>query len=144
MNMTLSHSNYPGSTKFAIATNRNGVTTESFDWWNIRTYVMGLRKEKWTWSWRKGLTKSYTNLTNAQMQKIANYAERFYGVPYCLDATFAIAKLVAPKKFTCTTLLWYSIKKTHGIDVSAWWNPLLVTPSDIYNSSNTYVITELR
>ena len=128
----------PQDTRFVLAADINGVNYETLDWWNIRSYIMGLRRTTWKWSWRRGLYKEYNNLSQGDMERCLDYATRFLGTPYCADASFVIAKWVAPRKFVCSTLLWYAIKQIHGIDVSAWWNPTMVSPGDIYNSEYTY------
>lgn len=140
LNMRLTRSNYPGNTRFVHAATINGTEKERIDWWYNKSYVMGLYKIKYTWF---GLKREYIKLPFWEMRRHVWEAERYLGRPYCKDISFAFAKLVCPYKFICTTYLWHCVKNVHGIDVSSWWNLFLITPSDIYNSSHTYVKGEI-
>ena len=93
--------NNPQDTRFVLAADINGVNYETLDWWNITSYIMGLRRAIWKWAWRRGLYKEYTNLSQGDMERCLDYAARFLGTPYCADASFVIAKWVAARKFVC-------------------------------------------
>lgn len=141
LNMTLTHSQYPGNTRFAYAATVNGTEKERIDWWYTKSYIMGLYKIKYRFG---GLKREYIRLQERDMEKILWEAERYLGRPYCKDISFIVARLMAPQKFICTTYLWYCVYRAHKIDVSSWWNAFLITPSDIYNSSHTYVKGEIK
>lgn len=107
--------------------------------WDTPHYVMGIQKVKWVWKWRgfrSGLYRVTTPVSNPGA--LADWAAKYRGHGYVKGYEFATAKWAAPKRFTCTTLVWWCAKKAYGINVSSWYSPL-VTPSGLYTDDCTYV-----
>lgn len=107
--------------------------------WDTPHYVMGVQKVKWVWKWKwfkSGLYKQTKPVSNPGA--LADWAAKYRGHEYVRWYEFPTAKWAAPKRFTCTTLVWWCAKKAYGINVSSWYSPL-VTPSGLYTDDCTYV-----
>ena len=107
--------------------------------WDTPHYVMGIQKVKYVWKWRwfkSGLYKVTTPVSNPDA--LANWANKYRGHEYVKWYEFATAKWAAPKRFTCTTLVWWCAKKAYGVNVSSWYSPL-VTPSGLFTDNCTYI-----
>lgn len=101
-------------------------------------------KTCWVWRWRgfrSGLYREVTRMANTDA--LADEARHHLGKEYVKWYEFATAKWAAPRRFTCTTLVWWCSKKAYGVNVSNWYSPL-VTPSGLFTDSNTYLIREVR
>ena len=123
---------------------KSGVEEESISLWNTPHYIMGIQKVKWVWRWRgfrSGLYKETYPVSNPGA--LADWAARYKGLEYVKWYEFMTAKWFAPKRFTCTTLVWWCAKKAYGINVSGWYTPL-VTPSGLLLDSSTYVRHEIK
>lgn len=117
----------------------DGVIRQTVANWNRRHYVLGLQnvKRKWTWNGVWGhLEPITTPVSNPEL--LATEAELHIGKNYVTALEFPVAKLVAPSRFTCTSLVWHCAKVRYGIDISNWISPL-VSPSAIYTNSHTYI-----
>ena len=117
----------------------NGVQGLNIATWDTPHYVMGIQKVKYVWKWRgfkSGLYKVTTPVSNPDA--LANWANKYLGHEYVKWYEFATAKWFAPKRFTCTTLVWWCAKKAYGVNVSSWYSPL-VTPSGLFTDNCTYI-----
>lgn len=117
----------------------NGVQGLNIASWDTPHYVMGIQKVKYVWRWRgfkSGLYKETTPVSNPEA--LANWANKYRGHEYVKWYEFATAKWAAPKRFTCTTLVWWCAKKAYGVNVSSWYSPL-VTPSGLFTDNCTYI-----
>lgn len=125
--------------ELAIGAQGKGVVTENINYWTCKSYIMGVQRVTWRikWNWFRSTTyKEVTRVSNPGA--LADYALRYKGRKYVNWYEFAVAKWVAPTRFICTTLVWYSAKQAYGIDVSDWYSPI-VTPSGLVTNENTYV-----
>ena len=116
-----------------------GVQELTMNSWDTPHYVMGIQKVKYVWKWRgfrSGLYKVTTPVSNPDA--LANWAKKYLGHKYVKWNEFATAKWAAPKRFTCTTLVWWCAKKAYGVNVSSWYSPL-VTPSGLFTDNCTYM-----
>lgn len=117
----------------------DGVIRQTVNNWNRKHYVLGLQnvKRKWTWRGFWGhLETIATPVSNPEL--LANEAELQIGKDYVTALEFPVAKMVAPYRFTCTSLVWHCAKVRYGVDISNWISPL-VSPSAIYTNSHTYI-----
>lgn len=122
----------------------NGVEELKIENWDTPHYIMGIQKTCWVWRWRgfrSGLYREVTRMTNTNA--LADEARHHLGKEYVKWYEFATAKWAAPRRFTCTTLVWWCSKKAYGVNVSSWYSPL-VTPSGLFTDCNTYLIREVR
>lgn len=104
--------------------------------WDVPHYILGIQKVKWVWRWRgfrSGLYKTVTPVSNPYA--LSDWAMKYKGRSYIKKTEHPISKWIAPKRFTCTTLVWWCAKQAYGINVSSWYLPL-VTPSDIFLDSS--------
>lgn len=118
---------------------KGGVQELTMESWDTPHYVMGIQKVKYVWKWRwfkSGLYKVTTPVSNPDA--LANWANKYLGHEYVKWDEFATAKWFAPKRFTCTTLVWWCAKKAYGVNVSSWYSPL-VTPSGLFTDNCTYI-----
>lgn len=106
----------------------SGVSLNSLLNWRYESYVLGINKDKWKWSWKKGLHRVYTPVSNAS--KLADKAEKYKGCKYVEWYEFLTPKWVAPKRFTCTTLVWWCAKEVYDVKISPWYTAM-VTPSAV-------------
>lgn len=123
---------------------KSGVTKEMPYVWASPHYVLGLQHHRlrWKWAWFKSrFYHEYAPLS--EVSGAAQMAETRLGKSYVKFYMFTRAKWFAPNYFTCTTLVWWSVKHSYGINVSRPWLSL-VTPSDIYMSRNTYIRATLN
>lgn len=131
--------NDSGSKEFAIGAQTSGVVNENIHYWSYKSYIMGIQNVRWRikWNWFKTTTyKEITPVSNPAA--LAAYAARFKGKSYVKAYEFLIAKWMAPTRFICTTLIWYSADKVYGIDISEWYKTV-VSPSGLLRSENTYI-----
>ncbi len=118
---------------------KEGVRRLTISEWDTPHYVMGVQKVKWVWKWKwfkSGLYKETKPVSNPGA--LADWANKYVGRRYVYAHEFFTAKWAAPKRFTCTTLVWWCAKKAYGINVSGWYSPL-VTPSGLLTDDETYV-----
>ncbi|MDD7438011.1 MAG: hypothetical protein PUK66_04125 [Bacteroidales bacterium] len=116
-----------------------GVREKKVINWDVPHYILGIQKVKWVWRWRgfrSGLYKEVTPVSNPYV--LADWAKKYIGHEYIKRIEHPIAKWIAPKRFTCTTLVWWCAKKAYDVNVSSWYSPL-VTPSDIFLDSSIYI-----
>jgi len=86
------------------------------------------------WSWKR---VSY-DIDNVDA---VEEASKYIGTPYCNPAVVFLSKWAAPKSFICTSLAWYCVKETSGINISDWWDPS-VFPRDLFFSENLRIIDD--
>ena len=79
-------------------------------------------------NWKKGLHRVYTPVSN--VSKLADKAEKYKGCKYVEWYEFLTPKWVAPKRFTCTTLVWWCAKEVYDVKISPWYTAM-VTPSAV-------------
>jgi lipoprotein len=115
---------------------KEGVCYKRISDWEIAHYVLGVQKVKYKWSWSE--FKLEKTASRVDPGALADWAERYYGHEYVEWYEFATAKLAAPERFTCTSLVWWCAKKAYGINVSDWYSPL-VTPDGLYTDESTYI-----
>lgn len=117
----------------------NGVTYKTINTWRHPHYLLGLGKIKYVVRYIgifPRLTAVFTSVSNPQ--QLADFACTQYGHQYVRWYEFLTSKWAAPTRYTCTTLVWWAAKQKYGLNLSSWLSPL-VTPSDIYLSSNTII-----
>lgn len=119
----------------------SGVSLNSLLNWRYESYVLGINKDKWKWSWKKGLHRVYTPVSNAS--KLADKAEKYKGCKYVEWYEFLTPKWVAPKRFTCTTLVWWCAKEVYDVKISPWYTAM-VTPSAVLTDEHTYIKINLK
>lgn len=117
----------------------NGVQRKKVDSWTLKHYVLGFRHVYHRWQWH-GLWGSYQRTYEYvnDPSSLASFAEAQIGKQYVTWSEFLVAKTVVPLRYTCTTLVWEGLIASFGVDISKSWS-LLITPSAIYSSPNTYV-----
>ena len=120
---------------------KEGVCYKRIADWEIAHYVLGVQKVKYKWSWSEFKLEKIASRVDPS--SLADWAERYYGHEYVEWYEFATAKLAAPERFTCTTLVWWCAKKAYGINVSDWYSPL-VTPDGLYTDESTYIRSNVQ
>lgn len=120
------------------AASKEGVHGRTFEQWRAPHYIMGIQRITWKWKWRGFRSGMYKQVSKVDPAPLAREASKYVGHEYVKWYEFATAKWVAPKRFTCTTLVWWCAKEAYGINVSSWMSPL-VTPSGLFTDSCTYV-----
>lgn len=117
----------------------DGVQGHKITNWDTPHYVMGIQKVKYVWRWR-GFRSWFYKETKpvSNPEELANWANRYRGHEYVKWYEFATAKWFAPKRFTCTTLVWWCAKKAYGVNLSSWYSPL-VTPCHLFTDNCTYI-----
>ena len=102
-------------------------------------YLMGFKSKAYCWDSKAKKYKAYyyTN-GNSSFPEVITEARKHLGKEYVTWLEFVIAKALAPKRFTCTSLIWYAAKKTMEIDISPWYSTV-VSPTDVYISDYTYI-----
>ena len=129
---------------FTWGAQSSGITNETLKSWCVRSFIMGIQKVTWKLEWKNfkmHLYKTVTPVSNTEA--LADKAAEYAGHEYVKWYEFFTAKWLAPTRFTCTTLVWYCTKETYGIDLSPWW-ATMVTPSELYLNSNTYLRKEIK
>lgn len=133
-----------GSIGFAghagIVANNNWQTIESFakDWSPIKKDGV----QKYTNNWRRKGSLLYrpVGATISQYKKAASYAESKVGKPY--NWNFFDKKTT--NSFYCSQLVWLAWLDA-GIDIEKGSFPNgVVSPADLANSSNTYLVERIR
>ena len=116
---------------------KGGVQPKAIKDWDACHYVMGVRRvtRRWQW-WPPRYRTVYSPVSNPSA--LAYWAEKYRGRGYVTKKEFLTAKWAAPARFTCTTLVWWCAKKAYGVNVSAWYAPL-VTPDGLFTDDCTYV-----
>ena len=98
---------------------------------------MGVRRVTRRWQcWPPRYRTVYSPVSNPSA--LAYWVEKYRGRGYVTKKEFLTAKWAAPARFTCTTLVWWCAKKAYGVNVSAWYAPL-VTPDGLFTDDCTYV-----
>lgn len=125
--------------ELAIGAQTGGVVSENINYWTCKSYIMGVQRVTWRIKWNWFRTTTYKEVTPVSNPgALADYALRYKGRKYVSWYEFPVAKWVAPTRFICTTLVWYSAKQAYGIDVSDWY-ATVVSPSGLLTSENTYI-----
>lgn len=114
--------------------NRRSLYSE----WMRQSYVLGIKIYDYKWE-RLRLRPVERKINPADL---ATKAETYLGLDYVTDAEFLVAKLAAPERFTCATLIWWCARELWDIELAPWLSPL-VLPSDIYLSEYTYLKTSI-
>lgn len=117
----------------------DGVDNYNATFWTLKHYVLGVQDVKYKLTWQGftlGIERICTPVSNPGL--LATTAESQLGKDYVSAPEFIIPKIVAPTRFTCTSLVWWCAKECYNIDVSDWFSPI-VSPSAVYRSENTYV-----
>ena len=115
-----------------------GICYNSLLNWRYESYLLGIYKDKWKFTWKKGLHRVYTPVSNPS--KLATKAEEYVGHEYVKWYEFLTPKWVAPKRFTCTTLVWWCAKEVYDVKISPWYTAM-VTPSAVLSDEHTYIKT---
>jgi len=121
------------------ARREEGVKSNSLPSWRRKSYLLGIChfKVKWVWDGiRSGFQTTSTPVPESY--KIADWAEQYEGCEYLYWYEHPIAKWVAPKRFTCTTLIWWSAKNACDIRLSSWLSTMIL-PVDLLCDTNTYL-----
>lgn len=125
------------ATVTAEAWKGEGVVLWTMSDWTSQHYLMGIQTSKLKWKrWR--FRRVNTPVSNPGA--LADWAVKYEGKAYCSWHKFPFAKWHAPDSFICTTLVWWCAKKAYEIDISTWYSTPLLTPANLYNSSNVYLI----
>lgn len=122
----------------------DGVQPRRITDWTSPHYIMGIQRVSYRWKWRgfrSGLYRTTSPVNSPGM--LADWAMGYQGREYVTPLEFVVAKWAAPKRFTCTTLVWWCSKKAYGINVSVWYSPL-VSPSGLFTDNCTYVRASVR
>lgn len=122
----------------------DGVQPHTMYDWTSPHYIMGIQRVSYRWRWRgfrSGFFKTTSPVNNPGM--LADWAMGYQGREYVTPLEFLVAKWAAPKRFTCTTLVWWCSKKAYGINVSVWYSPL-VSPSGLFTDNCTYIRANVR
>lgn len=122
----------------------SGVQRLRYMDWDTPHYVMGIQRVRYRWRWRgfrSGFRKVCTPVSNPGA--LADWANRYIGHEYVRWYEFLTAKWAAPKRFTCTTLVWWCSKKAYNINVSSWYSPL-VSPSGLFTDDETYIRHDIQ
>ncbi|HPR32955.1 MAG TPA: hypothetical protein PLK12_12695 [Prolixibacteraceae bacterium] len=80
-------------------------------------------------------------MKDADNKSIRNEALRHEGKPYCNVVDVFFSKKAAPESFICSSLAWYSIRETSGIEIGDWLNTSIY-PADIFLSENVKIIDD--
>lgn len=115
-----------------------GICYNSLLNWRYESYLLGIYKDKWKFTWKKGLHRVYSPVSNPS--KLATKAEEYVGHEYVKWYEFLTPKWVAPKRFTCTTLVWWCAKEVYDVKISPWYTAM-VTPSAVLSDEHTYIKT---
>jgi len=133
----------PGEKKVIGCWTDDGVTYKTLrnPWMGFENkwHVMGLAFR--VYSYNKSLKRynvTYCIDNSAQHNEMVSEVKKHLGKQYTNAIEFAFAKAATPKKFTCTSLIWYAVKTAYGVDLSSWYSTL-VSPADLYTSNYTYI-----
>jgi hypothetical protein len=86
------------------------------------------------WKWRKVINEIDGEKL---VEKVTTYVE----VPYCSTLDVFFAKWAAPESFICSSLAWYCVRETQGINLSDWWSTS-VYPVDLFFSEHIRIIDD--
>jgi hypothetical protein len=100
-------------------------------------------KEEWsmfksddsgTWQW----ARIWTDIDGEQT---ITEAEKQIGKPYCSVSDVFAARKAAPESFICSSLIWWAVKESTGIELTDWWSPSIY-PVDVLLSENIRIIDD--
>lgn len=98
-----------------------GVTTGSNNWNSVKTKCYGV---------------TVANTTTAQDAKAADWCHEKIGCPY----NYNFLNVATRSKFYCSQLIWAAFWDLYGIDLNANTLGKIITPMELVNSDNSFVI----
>ena len=121
---------------------KKGVHQRAMKNWDTPHYVVGIQRVKWIWNASKlRLRKEVRPIEDRSA--LADVAEKFIGRRYVKWYEVAVCKWAAPRRFTCSTLLWWCAKKVYGFTISNWLFAF-TTPSDILRNPAIFIKAEIK
>lgn len=130
------------------ANNSRGVHNEKIkeDWTNNHSiaFVGQVYRVKWKWKWRGFKSRYYKVSRDVDNDDIYYEIKRQLGKPYCsIFQTLFISKLVAPKRFICSSAAWWAAKKGTGVNISNWYKTN-IWPAGVYLSDRVRIIDNTK
>ncbi len=126
------------------ANNSKGVHYEEIesDWTNNHSiaFVGQVCKVKWKWKWRGFKSRFVKTSRDVDNDDIYYEIRRQLGKPYCsILQTATCSKLIAPKRFICSSAAWWAAKKGTGVNISSWYK-INIWPAGVYLSDNVRIV----
>jgi len=117
-----------------------GVHMRNVDGWACKHYVARIDYVHYEWR-RRWLWKEKVRVYRRELDPSGVPAEcaKHLGKGYVEKADMLRMNTRVPRRFTCTTLAWYCVKRVLGVDISndsKWF----IFPSDVYLDENIRIV----